>query len=90
MPNSIKRIGTLAKGNFKMVFVGCALGGLANLAMNQGLSLGEASKVLVIIESFLVITLIGEHFLLNERENLVTKIIAVISATVGAILIRIS
>lgn len=90
MPNSIKRITTLAKNNFKMVFGGCALGGLANLAMNQGLLMGEASKVLVIIESFLVITLIGEHFLLKERENLGTKILAVILATVGAVLIRIS
>jgi len=90
MPNSIKRIQALAKNNYKMVFFGCALGGLANLAMNQGLSLGEASKVLVIIESFLVVTLIGEHILLKERKNLIIKVIAVISATIGAILIRIS
>jgi len=90
MPNSIRRIKTLAKSNFKMVFFGCALGGLANLAMNQGLSLGEASKVLVIIESFLVITLIGEHIFLKERSNFITKIIAVILATIGAVLIRMS
>lgn len=90
MPNSIKRICALAKNNFKMVFLGCTLGGLANLAMNKGLSLGEASKVLVIIESFLVVTLIGEHFFLKERENLFIKIVAVILATTGAILIRIS
>lgn len=90
MPNSIKRIYALAKNNLKMVFIGCTLGGLANLAMNKGLSLGEASKVLVTIESFLVITLIGEHFFLKERENLSVKIVAVILATAGAILIRLS
>lgn len=90
MPNSFKRIYLLAKNNSKMVFLGCALGGLANLAMNQGLSLGEASRVLVLIESFLVVTLVGEHIFLKEREHLYTKIIAVIAATIGAILIRMS
>jgi drug/metabolite transporter (DMT)-like permease len=90
MPKSISRIISLAKDKGKLVFIGCALGGFANLAMNQGLSLGEVSRVLVLIESCLVITLIGEHFLLKERENLKTKIIAVISATIGAVLIRLS
>jgi len=58
--------------------------------MNQGLSLGEASRVLVLIESFLVVTLVGEHLFLKEREHLNTKIIAVVAATIGAVLIRMS
>jgi drug/metabolite transporter (DMT)-like permease len=90
MPDSLKRIIKLAKENSKMVLVGCGMGGLANLAMNQGLSMGEASKTLVIIESFLVITLIGEHLILKERENVIIKIIAVIFATLGAVFIRLS
>jgi len=90
MPNSFERIYLLAKNNSRMVFLGCALGGLANLAMNQGLSLGEASRVLVLIESFLVVTLVGEHLFLKEREHLNTKIIAVVAATIGAVLIRMS
>lgn len=90
MPNSVKRIRTLAQNNLVMVVTACSLGGFANLAMNQGLAIGEAGKVLVIIESFLVMTLIGEHFILNERENLFTKVVAVILATIGAVLIRIS
>jgi drug/metabolite transporter (DMT)-like permease len=90
MPNSIKRITKLATTDFKLVFIGCFLGGLANLAMNEGLLLGEASKVLVLIESFLIIALIGEHILLREKDYLITKIVAVILATAGAILIRLS
>jgi len=90
MPNSIRRVRALAQSQFKPVFLACALGGFANLAMNHSLSIGEASKVLVIIESFLVVTLIGEHFLLKEKENIVGKVIAVILATLGAILIRLS
>jgi uncharacterized membrane protein len=58
--------------------------------MNYALSLGEASKTLVIIESFLVVTLIGEHLFLKERDSLSVKIIAVILATLGAVLIRLS
>lgn len=90
MPNSIKRVARLATTDFKTVFISCFLGGLANLAMNEGLLLGEASKVLVLIESFLIVSLIGEHIFLKEKENLVTKIIAVILATFGAVLIRLS
>lgn len=90
MPNSINRIYSLGKANLGMIFLGCGLGGIANLAMNHSLSLGEAGKVLVMIESFLVITLIGEHIFLKEKENLITKIVAVVCATVGAVFIRLS
>jgi len=90
MPNAIKRIRGLIKSNYKSVIAACIFGALANLAMNQALSIGEAGKVLVLIESFLVVTLIGEHLVLKEKKNLLTKVIAVISATAGAILIRFS
>jgi drug/metabolite transporter (DMT)-like permease len=90
MPNSLKRIYMLTKSHFGMVLLSCVMGGVANLAMNQGLSLGEASKVLVVIESFLVITLLGEHIILKEKDHLISKIIGVLCATAGAILIRLS
>ena len=90
IPDSVKRIFSLAKNQLRIVFIACALSGFANLAMNQGLALGEVSKVVVIIESFLVVTLIGENIILKEKENIATKIFAVISATIGAVLIRIS
>jgi len=88
MPNSISRIITLAKTDGIYVFIACALGSLANLAMNYALSIGEASRVLVIIESFLIVTLVGEHLVLKEKEHLLIKLAAVILAIMGAILIR--
>lgn len=88
MPNSISRIYNLFKSSPLGIVSACSLGGFANLAMNRALSLGEISKVNVIIEAFLVATLAGEHLILKERSNFYTKIIAVALATIGAILIR--
>jgi len=90
MPNSIERIKEMAKSQGKVVFFATFLGGLANLTMNQALSMDEASRVLVIIESFLIILLLGEHIFLKEKANFKRKLIAVVLATVGAILIRLS
>lgn len=89
MRRSIRRIKVLAQNHLGLVVLTCVFGGLANLAMNQGLLLGETSRVLGIIESFLVLTLIGEHFFLKEKDNLLVKIFAVISASVGAVLMRV-
>lgn len=88
MPSSIKRIVSLAKTDGRAVCAACAIGGFANLAMNYALSIGEASKVLVIIESFLVVTLVGEHVILKEKDHLMIKLAAVILAMLGAIFIR--
>ncbi len=89
MPNFFQRTWTLATHRPAMVLVGCSLGAFANLAMNQGLSLGEASRVLVVIESFLVITLVAEHVVLKEKGNLIAKAVAVVCATAGAVLMRV-
>jgi hypothetical protein len=53
-----------------VLLAACGLGGLANLAMNQGLATGEASSVLAVIEAFLVLTLVGERVVLKEKEQL--------------------
>jgi drug/metabolite transporter (DMT)-like permease len=90
MPHSITRIKNLWQQNRKAVTMACIAGGLANLAMNQALAIGEASKVLVMIESFLVIVLVGEHLFLKERKDMAVKIVSVLLATAGAILIRLS
>lgn len=90
MPHAIKRIKKITKQNGQAVFISCALGGLANLTMNAGLASAEATKVLVMIESFLILALVGEHFWLKEKTYLPVKIAAVIAATAGAILIRLS
>ncbi|MBU0974588.1 DMT family transporter [Patescibacteria group bacterium] len=90
MPNSISRIVLMAKEDGKNVFLATFLGGFANLAMNHSLSLGEASQSLVVIEAFLIIVLVGEHFILKERKNLFRKVVSVMLATAGAVLIRLS
>jgi uncharacterized membrane protein len=90
MPNSIKRVTDMAKNSGKMVLIATFFGGLANLAMNHALSLGEVTQPLVIIEAFLIIVLVGEHFFLKERKETTRKIVAVILATIGAVLIRMS
>lgn len=90
MPHALQRITKIVKEDGKLVFLSCGLGALANLALNQGLSLNAASSVLVIIESFLVVTLVGEHIFLKEKEQVWVKVVAVILATAGAILIRLS
>lgn len=90
MPNSINRIKHMAKVQGKIVFVATFFGGLANLAMNHALSIGEASRVLVIIESFLIILLIGEYFFLKEKSSFIKKLFAVALATLGAVLIRLA
>lgn len=90
MPKAIKRLKEIIRLNGKAVILACGLGGLANLAMNEGLVGAETTKVLVIIESFLVLALVGEHFWLKEKTYLRIKIVAVICATAGAILIRLS
>lgn len=90
MPNSIKRVLAMIKESKSAVVAACSFGAFANLSMNYALTLGEASKVLVIIEAFLIVTLVGEHIILKEKEHLMTKIIAVIIVIIGAILIRLS
>ena len=90
MPKAVPRIVKLYKEDGRMVLAGCGLGALANLAMNAGLESGEATAVLVIMETFLIVTLVGEHILLREKEQMWVKVAAVTLAVAGAILIRIS
>lgn len=89
MPNRFERMFKLARYNVKPLLLACGLGGFANLAMNHALSLGEASKVLIVIESFLVLTLVGENIVLKEKKHILIKFIGVILAIFGAILVQI-
>ena len=90
MPNSLRRILSLAKHQGKLVFTATLFGGLGNLALNHALSISEVSRSLVINEVFLIIVLAGEHFFLKEKKDLTKKLLAVILATLGAIFIRLS
>lgn len=90
MPNSINRVKTIIQSSPKSIITSTILAGFANLALNQALSLGEQSKVIIITEVFLIVTLAAEHLLLKEKGNLVKKLIAVLLAIFGAIFIRLS
>jgi len=89
MPQSLQRITGLIKNDLLPVALACSLGGFANLAMNHALSLGEASRVLVFMEAFLILTLVGEHFWLKETQQFRLKLAVVLAAIIGAILIQI-
>jgi drug/metabolite transporter (DMT)-like permease len=89
MPRAIPRIKKLFKEDWRLVLLACALGSLANLALNQALSLHDASSVLVIGEAFLVLVLVGEHIWLKEKEYLWVKLLSVALAVAGAILMQI-
>jgi drug/metabolite transporter (DMT)-like permease len=87
MPNSFKRIKETFQINPRGIIVACALGGFTNLAFNQAVSLGQISVVPAIAEAFLLLVLVGEHFILKEKQHLQVKIIAVVLAVLGALLI---
>jgi drug/metabolite transporter (DMT)-like permease len=90
MPDAVRRIKKLYQENRRLVLVTCGLGALANLALNQALALHDASSVLVISEIFLILILVGEHALLKEKEYLWVKVVSVVLAVAGAVLIHIS
>lgn len=90
MPHSISRVRTIIKHNPRMLLFTCILGAFSNLAMNIALSLGQVTKVNVIMEAFLVLIIVGEYYLLKEKENTFTKAIAVILVLIGAVLTRIA
>ncbi len=89
IPNSRKRLIEFAQLNGRWILWVGVLGGLANLTANAAIASGEISRVGVITESFLIATLAGEHLFLKEREDFFVKILAVVLALTGAILIKI-
>jgi drug/metabolite transporter (DMT)-like permease len=90
MPRSVTRVRQLFKEDWKVVFLACALGAFSNLSLNAALSLHDAASVLVINEVFLILVLVGEHIYLKERERTWIKLLSIVLAIAGAILIEIS
>lgn len=88
MPNAVTRIKTLFRDDWRIVLLACSLGALANLALNQALSLHDASSVMVISEVFLILVLVGEHVFLKEKEQVWVKVVSVLLAVSGAVLIQ--
>lgn len=89
-PKAIARIKTIFKDDWRIIFLACTFGALSNLALNAALSLHDVTSVLIINEVFLILVLVGEHVFLKEKEQLWIKVVTVILAVVGAILIQIS
>ena len=90
MPNRFARIGGLFKAFKIPLIIACACGGLGNLAMNYALAQGNSTSTLVIIESFLIITLVLEGVFTKEKGNLFRKVIATLLAVAGALVIRLT
>jgi len=89
MPHAAMRIKKLFKEDPGVVLFACAFGTFANLALNQALSLHDASGVLIINETFLILVLVGEHMFLKEKEYFWVKVLSVGLAVAGAILIEV-
>ncbi|HUQ85543.1 MAG TPA: DMT family transporter [Candidatus Limnocylindrales bacterium] len=90
MPRSFERITDVIKNKGKIIFLSAGLGGITNLIMYKALEVGDTTRVVVIIEAFLITTLAGESLFLREKHQVGTKIVAVLLATFGAILITIT
>lgn len=88
MPRAVHRIRSMFKVDWKVVFGICAVGALANLALNTALSLHEPTGVIVVSEVFLVMVLAGEHLFLKEKKYLWVKLASIVLAILGAILIQ--
>jgi len=90
IPHAIPKIVKMFNEDGKAVFLASAAGAFANLTMIYALSLGEVSRVSVMIESFLVVILVFEHVWLKERKNVIIKLAAVLLAILGGLFIKLS
>lgn len=90
MPQAPRRIKSMFTNDWKVVFGICAVGAVANLALNLALSLNDVTSVMVVSEVFLVLVLAGEHILLKEKEQLWVKLMSILLAVAGAILIQLN
>ena len=90
MPKFVQRATRIIKERGRLIFLSAGLGGFANLLFNKALELGEATRVVLVVEAFLIITLVGESMILKEKDRLWVKAVAVMLATAGAVLVSIS
>lgn len=88
MPNALRRTHALLRDDWPVITVACSAGALGSLTMNLALALRDATSVVVIGEIFLILVLVGEHIILKEKESVWIKVLSVVLAIVGAILIQ--
>lgn len=90
MKKSVLRIRKkFKKDSWKLFLIGF-IAVLANLTIISAINFAEASRVLVVVEALFILVLLGEHFLLKEKTQIMRKGLAAVIATIGAILMRIS
>jgi len=68
MPQALTRIKGISKPTGRL-YSGVCLWYVRKPSLNAALSLHDATSVLVINETFLVLVLVGEHIYLKERER---------------------
>lgn len=88
MPNSLKRIYKILKEQKWTLIAANLFGALGFITFNEAIYLGSATKVIVLTESFLIITLALEHLVLKDKKHLAIKLIAALLALGGAISIQ--
>lgn len=74
--------------SWRLLVIGL-MGVLGNIMLVEAINLGEASRVLVILEFLFILVLLGEHFILKDKTQVLRKGLAAVLATIGAILMRI-
>lgn len=90
MPHFLKRTTKVINEKGIIILISAGLGGITNLIMYKALEFGETTRVVVIIEAFLITTLAVESFFLKEKEQAWIKAVAVLLAVSGAVLITLS
>jgi drug/metabolite transporter (DMT)-like permease len=89
MPGSTSKVISFLKINPIFIISAAAFAGFGNLAMNQALKIGDQTQVIIIIETFAILLIGLEYFVLKEKEKPLVKIIALGMAVAGAIIVKI-
>ncbi|HEX9804287.1 MAG TPA: DMT family transporter [Candidatus Dojkabacteria bacterium] len=85
IPDRVKRITKIILEDKKGIILASVFGALANIFIIQAFDLGDETSILLISEAFLIFTLLGEHIFLKEKEGLLKKILALIFASLAAL-----
>ncbi len=90
MPDWKNRSKKIFTKDYKLIISSSVFAAFGYLFLNNALNTGEQSTIIVTTESFLVITFFAEYLYLKEKDLALKKIIAVILAIIGAILVQIT
>lgn len=86
MPDFFNRVKKY-KSNIKLILLIGFLGAISNIALIKSYSIGNLSNIQFILEASIVITITGEYLFLEERERPLLKILAIILAVAGVLIL---